>query len=80
MQTIVQLGSFFGAMASGYLLLALIYNNLISPICIFDIIISSMVLFIVFEKSVTTIEKANRPRHLSVPFATSLIYLWFIFA
>lgn len=81
MQTIVQLGSFFGAMASGYLLLFLNYNKLIALICIFDIIVSATARFIFSEKSETTIDKSNRPAHLSgKPLARSLIYLCIIIA
>ena len=81
MQTIVQLGSFFGAMASGYLLLFLNYNKLIALICIFDIIVSATARFIFSEKSETTIDKSNRPAHLSgKPLPRSLIYLCIIIA
>ena len=81
MQTIVQLGSFFGAMASGYLLLFLNYNKLITLICIFDIIVSATARFIFSEKSETTIGEANRPPHLSgKPLARSLIYLCIVIA
>lgn len=81
MQTIVQLGSFFGAMASGYLLLFLNYNKLIALICIFDIIVSATARFIFSEKSGTTIEEANRPPHLSgKPLPRSLIYLCIVIA
>lgn len=81
MQTIVQLGSFFGAMASGYLLLFLNYNKLIALICIFDIIVSATARFIFSEKSETTIGEANRPPHLSgKPLARSLIYLCIVIA
>ena len=81
MQTIVQLGSFFGAMASGYLLLFLNYNKLIALICIFDIIVSATARFIFSEKSGTTIEEANRPAHFSgKPLPKSLIYLCIIIA
>ena len=81
MQTIVQLGSFFGAMASGYLLLFLNYNRLIALICIFDIIVSATARFIFSEKSETTIDKSNRPAHLSgKPLARSLIYLCIVIA
>lgn len=81
MQTIVQLGSFFGAMASGYLLLFLNYNKLIALICIFDIIVSATARFIFSEKSGPTIAEANRPAHLSgKPLARSLIYLCIIIA
>ncbi|WLT08023.1 hypothetical protein RAM19_07915 [Bartonella apihabitans] len=81
MQTIVQLGSFFGAMASGYLLLFLNYNKLIALICIFDIIVSATARFIFSEKSETTIGEANRPAHFSgKPLARSLIYLCIVIA
>ena len=81
MQTIVQLGSFFGAMASGYLLLFLNYNKLIALICIFDIIVSATARFIFSEKSGPTIGEANRPAHLSgKPLPRSLIYLCIIIA
>ncbi len=81
MQTIVQLGSFFGAMASGYLLLFLNYNKLIALICIFDIIVSATARFIFSEKSETTIDKSNRPAHLSgKPLPRSLIYLCIVIA
>ena len=81
MQTIVQLGSFFGAMASGYLLLFLNYNKLIALICIFDIIVSATARFIFSEKSGPTIGEANRPPHLSgKPLPRSLIYLCIIIA
>ena len=81
MQTIVQLGSFFGAMASGYLLLFLNYNKLIPLICIFDIIVSATARFIFSEKSGPTIGEANRPAHLSgKPLPRSLIYLCIIIA
>lgn len=81
MQTIVQLGSFFGAMASGYLLLFLNYNKLIALICIFDIIVSATARFIFSEKSGPTIGESNRPAHLSgKPLARSLIYLCIIIA
>ncbi|MBI0162250.1 hypothetical protein H3V17_01105 [Bartonella sp. M0283] len=81
MQTIVQLGSFFGAMASGYLLLFLNYNKLIALICIFDIIVSATARFIFSEKSGPTIGEANRPAHLSgKPLPRSLIYLCIVIA
>ena len=81
MQTIVQLGSFFGAMASGYLLLFLNYNKLIALICIFDIIVSATARFIFSEKSGPTIEEANRPAHFSgKSLPRSLIYLCIIIA
>ncbi|WP_295965094.1 hypothetical protein [uncultured Bartonella sp.] len=81
MQTIVQLGSFFGAMASGYLLLFLNYNKLIALICIFDIIVSATARFIFSEKSGPTIDKSNRPAHLSgKPLPRSLIYLCIVIA
>ena len=81
MQTIVQLGSFFGAMASGYLLLFLNYNKLIALICIFDIIVSATARFIFSEKSGTIIEEANRKAHFSgKPLARSLIYLCIVIA
>lgn len=81
MQTIVQLGSFFGAMASGYLLLFLNYNKLIALICIFDIIVSVTARFIFSEKSGPTIGEANRPAHLSgKPLPRSLIYLCIVIA
>ena len=81
MQTIVQLGSFFGAMASGYLLLFLNYNKLITLICIFDIIVSATARFIFSEKSGTTIEEANRPAHFSgKSLPKSLIYLCIVIA
>ena len=81
MQTIVQLGSFFGAMASGYLLLFLNYNKLIALICIFDIIVSATARFIFSEKSGPTIDKSNRPAHFSgKPLPRSLIYLCIIIA
>ncbi len=81
MQTIVQLGSFFGAMASGYLLLFLNYNKLIALICIFDIIVSATARFIFSEKSGPTIGEANRPAHLSgKPLSRSLIYLCIVIA
>ncbi|WP_295878802.1 hypothetical protein [uncultured Bartonella sp.] len=81
MQTIVQLGSFFGAMASGYLLLFLNYNKLIALICIFDIIVSATARFIFSEKSGPTIGEANRPAHFSgKPLPRSLIYLCIIIA
>ena len=81
MQTIVQLGSFFGAMASGYLLLALNYNNLICFICIFDIIVSATARFIFFEKSKIGISKSDIPHNLSKKhLPTNLIYLCIIIA
>lgn len=40
MQTVVQVGSFFGAMLSGYLLTKLNFNSLIAYLSVFDIIIS----------------------------------------
>ncbi|WP_422538966.1 hypothetical protein [Bartonella apihabitans] len=81
MQTIVQLGSFFGAMASGYLLLFLNYNKLITLICIFDIIVSATARFIFSEKSGPTIDKSNRPAHYSgKSLPKSLIYLCIIIA
>lgn len=81
MQTIVQLGSFFGAMASGYLLLFLNYNKLIMLICIFDMIVSATARFIFSEKSGTTIEEANRPAHFSgKSLPKSLIYLCIVIA
>ena len=81
MQTIVQLGSFFGAMASGYLLLFLNYNKLIALICIFDIIVSATARFIFSEKSGPTIGEANRPAHFSgKSLPRSLIYLCIIIA
>ncbi|CAM1629942.1 unnamed protein product [Bartonella apihabitans] len=81
MQTIVQLGSFFGAMASGYLLLFLNYNKLITLICIFDIIVSATARFIFSEKSGPTIDKSNRPAHFSgKSLPKSLIYLCIVIA
>ncbi len=81
MQTIVQLGSFFGAMASGYLLLFLNYNRLITLICIFDIIVSATARFIFSEKSGPTIGTPNRPAHFSgKSLPKSLIYLCIIIA
>ncbi len=81
MQTIVQLGSFFGAMASGYLLLFLNYNKLITLICIFDIIVSATARFIFSEKSGPTIGTPNRPAHLSgKSLPKSLIYLCIVIA
>lgn len=40
MQTLVQIGSFSGALISGYFLTKTSYNNLISYLCFFDIIVS----------------------------------------
>lgn len=81
MQTIIQLGSFFGAMASGYLLLALNYNNLICFICIFDIIVSATARFIFFEKSETGMSKSDILHNLSRKYLpTNLIYLCIVIA
>ena len=81
MQTIVQLGSFFGAMASGYLLLFFNYNKLIALICIFDIIVSATARFIFSEKSGPTIDNSNRPTHFSgKSLPKSLIYLCIVIA
>ncbi|MGD8106381.1 hypothetical protein ACQE32_06890 [Pantoea sp. FN0302] len=40
MQTLVQIGSFFGALSSGYFLTKLDYNQLIMLLCAFDILVS----------------------------------------
>lgn len=40
MQTLVQIGSFFGALASGYFLSKVGYNQLITLLCVFDIVVS----------------------------------------
>lgn len=81
MQTIVQLGSFFGAMASGYLLLALNFNKLICFICIFDIIISATARFIFFEKPETRVKKSEIEHSISRKhLPANLIYLCIVIA
>ncbi|WP_244422712.1 hypothetical protein [Liberibacter crescens] len=40
MQTLVQIGSFFGALTSGYFLTKINYNQFITCLCIFDIVVS----------------------------------------
>ncbi len=58
MQTVVQIGSFFGAMVSGFLLTSIKFNTLIMLICLFDIIVSACGHFL-FSEQASTVQDEN---------------------
>lgn len=75
MQTLIQIGSFFGAMASGYLLTNVSYNKLITILCLFDIVISIFGILIFNNENKTITEDSEEKSDNANGISKKLKYL-----